>query len=212
MSDLEAHFVSAISTGEASILKDLLEQRITQLKTFSYGKLQREALALAVAVQRTARNYLNIEEGGLYQNTVDMADLTAEKILVWIDELCDGFVQWFIKWQSSKSGNAVDKAIQYIEEHYDQDCRLTDVAAYVQMNPSYLSVLFKKETGESFKSYLNRKRMDKAAILLRNTDMKISEIAGAAGFGEPNYFTHVFRQQYRMSPKEFRHQAGNTSC
>ncbi|UUZ92873.1 response regulator [Paenibacillus sp. P25] len=212
VSDLEAHFVSAISTGEASILKDLLEQRITQLKTFSYGKLQREALALAVAVQRTARNYLNIEEGGLYQNTVDMADLTAEKILVWIDELCDGFVQWFIKWQSSKSGNAVDKAIQYIEEHYDQDCRLTDVAAYVQMNPSYLSVLFKKETGESFKSYLNRKRMDKAAILLRNTDMKISEIAGAAGFGEPNYFTHVFRQQYRMSPKEFRHQAGNTSC
>lgn len=81
---------------------------------------------------------------------------------------------------------------------------MTDVASYVQMNPSYLSVLFKKATGETFKNYLNRMRMDKAALLLRNTDMRISEIASATGFDEPNYFTNVFRQQYQMSPKEFR--------
>ncbi|MNY63286.1 HTH-type transcriptional regulator CdhR [compost metagenome] len=46
--------------------------------------------------------------------------------------------------------------------------------------------------------------MDKAALLLRNTDMKIFEIACAIGFDEPNYFTNVFKQQFQMSPKEYR--------
>lgn len=108
------------------------------------------------------------------------------------------------RWPLSKSNNTIDKVLKYIEEHYLHACSLTDVASYVQMNPSYLSVLFKKATGETFINYLNRMRMDKAALLLRNTDMKISEIASATGFDEPNYFTNVFRQRYRMSPKEFR--------
>ncbi|WP_261305155.1 response regulator transcription factor [Paenibacillus andongensis] len=205
ISDLEAQFISAILTGEASILQQVLDQFIAYLKPLPYYKLKLEALSLAVALQRTAQNYLDIEESGLYNKTsMDMTDLTSDKIFVWTKVLSDSFMSCFQRWQLSKSKNTIDKAVKYIEEHYEQDCSLTDVASYVQMNPSYLSVLFKKATGERFKNYLNRMRMDKAALLLRNSDMKISEIASATGFDEPNYFTNVFRQQYQMSPKEFR--------
>jgi two-component system response regulator YesN len=64
--------------------------------------------------------------------------------------------------------------------------------------------LFKKTVGESFTRFVTRVRMEKAVLLLRNTDMKIFEIACAVGFDEPNYFTNVFKQQYQMSPKEYR--------
>lgn len=103
-----------------------------------------------------------------------------------------------------KLDGAIGKAISYIEMHYADDCRMTEVAGHVRLNPSYFSMLFKKETGESFTGYVTRYRMEKAMQLLRTTDMKVFEIASVTGFGEPNYFTNVFRQHYNLSPKEWR--------
>lgn len=108
--------------------------------------------------------------------------------------------------QEEKQDKAIRKAIAYIEKHYADDCRMTEVAGHVRLNPSYFSVLFKKETGESFTSYVTRYRMEKAMQLLRTTDMKVFEIASVTGFGEPNYFTNVFRQHLKLSPKEWRRQ------
>jgi Response regulator containing CheY-like receiver domain and AraC-type DNA-binding domain len=103
-----------------------------------------------------------------------------------------------------KQDNVIRKAIAYVEKHYADDCRMTEVASHVHLNPSYFSVLFKRVTGESFTAYVTRFRMEKAMELLRTTDMKVFEIASATGFGEPNYFTNVFRQHFRLSPKECR--------
>lgn len=103
-----------------------------------------------------------------------------------------------------KSDHVIDKAIAYVEAHYAEECRMTDTAAHIHLNPSYFSVLFKKTTGESYTGYVTRYRMEKAMTLLKTTDMRIFEIAAATGFDEPNYFTNVFKQYYQASPKEFR--------
>jgi len=103
-----------------------------------------------------------------------------------------------------KQSAVIQKAIAYVNLHYADDCRMTEVAAHVHLNPSYFSVLFKKVTGESFTVFVTKYRMEKALHLLRSTDMKVFEIASATGFEEPNYFTNVFRQRYAMSPKEYR--------
>ncbi|OBR68207.1 hypothetical protein A7K91_10340 [Paenibacillus oryzae] len=107
---------------------------------------------------------------------------------------------------SRKLDGAIGKAISYVDMHFADDCRMTEVAGHVRLNPSYFSMLFKKETGESFTGYVTRYRMEKALNLLRTTDMKVLEIARVTGFGEPNYFTNVFRQHYKLSPKEWRRQ------
>lgn len=100
ISDLETQFISAILTGEANIVQQVLDQFIANLKTFPSYKLKLEALSLAVALHRTARNYFDIEECGLYNKTsVDMTDLTSDKIDVWTNELSAGFMKSFQKWQ-----------------------------------------------------------------------------------------------------------------
>lgn len=113
--------------------------------------------------------------------------------------------------EADRSTNLIAKAIAYIDLHYADDCRMTEVASHVRLNASYFSVLFKKETGESFTSYLTRMRMEKAVHLLCSTDMKVFEIATAVGFDGSNYFTNVFRQFYAMSPKEYRNEHRNYS-
>src|SRR5690606_1418426 len=99
------------------------------------------------------------------------------------------------------------KAVRYIEDHYMESCSLTDVAGVVHLSPNYFSNLFKKEKGESFVNYVTGVRMDKAKILLSNTNMKISEIAESIGYDDPNYFTTVFKQLVKCSPREFRKQS-----
>jgi len=105
-----------------------------------------------------------------------------------------------------KQKRIINKAMTYIELHYADDCRLTEVASHVKLNPSYFSVLFKKMTGSSYSHYLINFRLEKALQLLITTDMKVMEIAAAVGFEGSNYFTNVFRQVYAISPKEYRNQ------
>ncbi|WP_248928615.1 response regulator [Paenibacillus hamazuiensis] len=101
-------------------------------------------------------------------------------------ELLDKLTVPAASMSAAGSGSLIEQATAYIEANYKGDCRLVDVAAHVRLNPSYFSVWFKKETGENYTRFLTRVRMEKAAVLLRNTDLKIAEIADAVGFNEPN--------------------------
>lgn len=109
-----------------------------------------------------------------------------------------------------KQQKLITKAIAYIQLHYADDCRMTEVASHVKLNSSYFSVLFKKITGDSFTAYLTRIRMEKAAHLLVTTEMKIFEVATATGFEGSNYFINVFKQYYSISPKEYRNRYKKT--
>ncbi|MFD2876829.1 helix-turn-helix transcriptional regulator [Paenibacillus rhizoplanae] len=75
-----------------------------------------------------------------------------------------------------------------IDKEYDQDLSLEGIAERVYLTPSYLSYLFKKETGQSLIRYITQVRMDKAVELLNTTNMKIVDIYKKLGYRSSTYF------------------------
>jgi two-component system, response regulator YesN len=91
-----------------------------------------------------------------------------------------------------------------IAEEYDQDLSLEGIAERVYLTPSYLSYLFKKETGQSLIRYITQVRMDKAVELLNTTNMKIVDIYKKLGYRSSTYFIQTFRNYHGVTPAKFR--------
>lgn len=99
---------------------------------------------------------------------------------------------------------AIWKARKYIEEYSREELSLTKVASVVHMNANYLSENFKQVTGINFVEYVARTRFASACELMRNSGLRISDIAFAAGFQSLSQFNRVFRRLSGKSPTQFR--------
>lgn len=92
----------------------------------------------------------------------------------------------------------------YIDIHYREPLSLQSIAQRFYVHPNYFSRRFKEKVGKSFIDYLTSLRMKQAAVLLRDSEWKVHEIAGQVGFEDPTYFGIVFRKTYGKTPKEYR--------
>ena len=70
--------------------------------------------------------------------------------------------------------------------------------------PDYITKIFKKETGMSFKNYIIEKRLDLARKLLQKTDDSIRDISLKVGYDNYSYFTRLFKKSFGVTPVEFR--------
>lgn len=104
-----------------------------------------------------------------------------------------------------EGNNVIDEIKEYVANNYRYDISLRELASQRYfLNPSYLSRLFKAETGMNFSKYLVNYRMERGKELLQNTAFKVSEIADCVGYNDTSYFIHTFRRQYEMTPEQFR--------
>lgn len=97
----------------------------------------------------------------------------------------------------------IKRLMAYIQEHYMDDLTLSAAAAFVCMSESYLSNLFKRETGQSFVSYLEECRMQKAILLMRKSRLPLYMIAQQVGYPNVNYFGRVFKKIRGQSPRDY---------
>ena len=99
--------------------------------------------------------------------------------------------------------NAVLSILRYIEEHY-ADGSLTGIAGQLHYELPYLSRLIRQTTGKNYTELLQEKRLSQAAWLLRNTEMKVDEIALSVGYENVSYFHRIFAARFGCSPKKYR--------
>lgn len=107
--------------------------------------------------------------------------------------------------RTKKKNKIIDEVKEHIaQEFQDPDLSLASVSSKHHLNPSYLSRVFKQETGQSFTDYLLKLRMDAAAKLMNETDLKAYLIAEKVGILNPHYFSHCFKKAIGISVQEFR--------
>jgi len=115
--------------------------------------------------------------------------------------------------EKSRQGNKrkiVQKAIDYIQEHYREPLSLSGVADIVYLNPSYFCKIFKNETGTTFTKHIVNYRIDKAIALMEDPTLKIYEIADMVGYADVQYFTKLFKAAKGISPAQYREKKNST--
>jgi AraC-like DNA-binding protein len=98
----------------------------------------------------------------------------------------------------------VQRALGYIEKHYDQAISLTDVAKAAGVSAATVVRLFRKVVGRTFVKHLTERRIGGAARQLIDTNKGIAEVAFASGFNNLANFNRKFRRSKGMTPSEFR--------
>ncbi len=98
----------------------------------------------------------------------------------------------------------IRQAFRYLAASYAEDISLQQVADHVHLNKTYLSELFKKETGISFNDYLTDVRIGKAKELIRAGEARMGALAELVGYPNASYFTKVFKKATGMTPLEYK--------
>ena len=98
----------------------------------------------------------------------------------------------------------IRKCIAYIYQNQNADLSVKGLAAYLGLNPSYLSKRFSKEVGTTLKRFVTEARISTACDLLKNTDLPYIEIAYSLGFSTQSMFIRIFKAQMGVTPKTYR--------
>ena len=138
----------------------------------------------------------------IYGSMMSMDPVTLKKRLLDISLL---FHEKLISARNKSTRSFVQKAQEYVKSHYgDESLSLDTICEALGVSNAYFSTVFKKETGESFISYLTDYRMDIASRLLIATNDKSYMIAKRVGYTDPNYFSYVFKRRFGVSPSKYR--------
>lgn len=109
--------------------------------------------------------------------------------------------------QSNKmSDYYIKEAINYIEQNFQNDITIEDIAAVCGINRSYFGKIFRNSIGRTPQEFLMNYRMIKATELLKLTSLSIADIGSAVGYENQLHFSRAFKTIYGISPREWRNQ------
>ena len=97
----------------------------------------------------------------------------------------------------------IQKLLQFIDEKYADNIGLNELAMLVNMNPAYLSILFRNEVGVTYVKYLTDLRIKKAKELL-DEGMKVTEVSEKVGYYNYRYFCEIFKKHQGITPNEYK--------
>lgn len=132
---------------------------------------------------------------------------TLESTKEYASEVLGQLTRRSFRHQSIRYGGEIQRAKEFIRAQYsDSSLSLHMVAAEVGFSPNHFSTVFSQETGQTFVEYLTQVRLEAAKNLLRQSDSKMSDIAFMVGYGEPHYFSYLFKKHVGVTPRDYRMQ------
>ncbi len=143
------------------------------------------------------------ETSSEFANRIEQLSTEAE-VAVLMAEMAKAYCR-LVRKQNMKNFSAlVQKAVVYIEGDLAGNLSLRVLAKDLNVNASYLSALFKKETGQTVTDFITRRRLELAMQLLKDTRLQVQTVAQHCGIVDVHYFTKLFKRHTGHTPREFR--------
>lgn len=171
----------------------------------SVKKIKAKLLELMILVSRLAYDYnvtQNLESIDFISELQSLDTLSDMKH--WCMQRIESVTTSISEAREKKTNSLIRKAIGFIKDNFKSDITLEDVSREVNISPHYFSKLFKDEMGENFIDYLTTLRINTAKEIMKNSLMSVKEICYEIGYGDPNYFSRIFKKIVGVTPTEYR--------
>ncbi|MFD0676714.1 MULTISPECIES: response regulator transcription factor [unclassified Paenibacillus] len=215
LNGIESELVMKVKLGlekEAHAILDNIEQRVLEIKFVSLVQVRLIGIEISLLmfkeleeiVKRNVKFKDSLESFHTYYNELERFQ-TVQEIFSSIRQLMDRFIDITNRQREIQTKSMVHKAIDYIESNYaTEGLSLQEVARFVHISPTYLSILFKKEKNITFSDFLLQIRMKAATELLRMSGLKSYEVAEKVGYSNPQYFSQCFKKYTGFSPTDYK--------
>lgn len=200
--------IQACDRAKVEVLINQLFGNINQYELISPDYIYKVCYEMLLMTSRM------IGEIGGEMNEIFDSDILSMEILMekqtigdlrkWLKGVYTGIVDYVNELKKGSTKSIINDIKRYINEKYSNEISLNDLAGRFFMNPSYLSQLFKSETGQNLSDYITYIRVLNAKRLLLNKDLKIYEVSVMTGYPDPKYFSQVFRKITGVTPREYR--------
>lgn len=206
----EKEFLAAIKFGNKEDIQKCIEETIHKLNDLKFHTIEYQ-LSLMGFVHMIVKllNETGIDTLDIFENTLDLGELItslqdSDDLQNWLLQICNKIAALIGTNRENATQNMITSAKLKIEKCYsDPELSVEVICQQLHITPTYFSSIFKKETGQSYVSYLTQLRMEKAKELIELTHEKTYIIAGKVGYKDPNYFSYVFKKQFGVSPSRY---------
>lgn len=212
----EQLFFHAVSSGDIDFVRENCKQQ-RFAESDGVGRLSRDPvtnLKYHFVITTAFVSRLCIESGMEMEQALRLSDFyilrldnlhTCQAVINLHDHMVLDFTgKMHILKRSSRLSKPVTICIDYIYIHIKERITVEDLAEYSGLSASYLSRLFKKETGVSVSDYVREKKIEKAQHLLKFCDFSLVEIANYLSFSSQSHFIQLFKDFTGMTPKKYR--------
>ncbi|MGN0983304.1 MAG: helix-turn-helix domain-containing protein [Gemmiger sp.] len=210
--EIENRVLSAVGRGDITAALAAMEQFHRFRITSRFGNPLRDGKNLTIVLNSLLRK--SIENASVHpfyvdkisckyalriENATSDAELAPLRVEM-VKEYC-AYVQ---RYSLRNYSPLVQKVINHINLNLDAALSLKSLAAMCFISPSYLSNIFKQETGQTLTDYINTQRIRRAAVYLASGNVSIAAVAESVGILDVNYFTKMFKKTMGVTPTRYR--------
>ncbi|MFK7693043.1 response regulator [Paenibacillus sp. HJGM_3] len=200
-------WVVLFETGNKAELFKRLDQLFAEMQEAQADTESASALyhALLYMIYHVAhKNGLSVREwSGLRERSGELTAIRSiSQLKIWSEKLIETGSR-YLERQRKESSRLIEKTKQFIVANL-KDITREKAASHIHLNPAYLSRVFKRETGQSLIDYIIQAKMDRAKILLTESNLRIVDVCEEIGYENYSHFGQAFKKKVGITPLEYR--------